>query len=379
MLRSPQPRFPQQSAGGYQQQPQLAPPKQQQQQRPISNQATPQAAQQPQEHQDVVHDTQFDYYGQMLATASSDRTIGIHAVRNGQMQRVATLTGHEGPVWMVSWAHPRFGVVLASAGYDHKAIIWKEVPQGSRQWRPVHVIDCHHGSVNAVQWAPESPMVATASSDGTVAVTAFQGGVWRESMKLSNNSNNIAHAMGATSVSFAPVWQPQSDVVLLASGGCDSQVRLWCSREGDPAAQPFDLLELLDGHADWVRDVAFAPLCAATRHAVVASCGQDKSVIIHRKPWDQVAAAIQERRQSSGSNGQLQAKEVGGGWERSVVLFDEPVWRLSWSPTGEMLLVTTGDSEVFILREGAEFTQPWMKTPLSEYQKEGQHRAEGQH
>lgn len=368
MLHSPQPRFPQQAAaGGYPIQPQ-----QQQQQRLQSAQAPAlQLAQEQQEHQDVVHDTQFDYYGQLLATASSDRTVGIHVIENGKLRRVATLTGHEGPVWMVSWAHPRFGVALASASYDHKAIIWKEVQQGSRQWRPVHVIDCHHGSVNAVQWAPESPMVATASSDGTVAVTVFQGGAWRESIKLSNNSNNIAHAMGATSVSFAPVFLPANDIILLASGGCDSQVRLWCLRE-EAAAQPFEFLELLEGHTEWVRDVAFAPSCAATMYAVVASCGQDKSVIVHRKPWDELRAAIIEKGQAGNANGQRQAKEGGGGWERSVVLFDEPVWRLSWSPTGETLVVTTGDSEVFILCQSGEFTQPWLKIPLGDYQKEYQ-------
>ncbi|RNF07496.1 protein transport protein sec13 [Trypanosoma rangeli] len=367
MLRSPQPRLPQQVPGGY------PPPPQTQQQRSVTAQPPAQAKQpQQMEHQDVVHDTQFDYYGQLLATASSDRTVGIHVVQNGQLQRIATLTGHEGPVWMVSWAHPRFGIALASAGYDHKAIIWKEVPQGSKQWAPVHVIDCHHGSVNAVNWAPESAMVATASSDGTVAVTTYEGGVWRESLKLSNNSNNIAHAMGATSVSFAPVCPALSDVTLLVSGGCDSHVRLWCLHEANPTAHSFELLDALDAHTDWVRDVAFSPLCAATRHAVIASCGQDKSVIIHRKPWDQIEALIQEKRQNtSGSGMQLQSmKEVGGTWERSVVLFDEPVWRLSWSPAGEMLVVTTGDSEVYVLRENGEFTQPWLKTPLSEYQEQ---------
>ncbi|KAF5225746.1 protein transport protein SEC13 [Trypanosoma cruzi] len=372
MLRSPQPRFPQHVPGAYppQQQQQMPPQPQSQPQRPMNAQPPAQAIQQQLEHQDVVHDTQFDYYGQLLATASSDRTIGIHVVQNGQLQRIATLTGHEGPVWMVSWAHPRFGMALASAGYDHKAIIWKEMSQSSKQWAPVHVIDCHHGSVNAVQWAPEAPMVATASSDGTVAVTVFEGGVWRDSLKLSNNSNNIAHAMGATSVSFAPMRPSLGGAVLLASGGCDSQVRLWCLQEGSPVANSFELLEVLEGHTDWVRDVAFAPLCAATRHAVLASCGQDKSVIIHRKPWDQLGALIQERQRSSSANGPQQylQKESGGIWERSVVLFDEPVWRLSWSPAEEVLVVTTGDSEVYILRENGEFTQPWLKTPLSEYQ-----------
>ena len=30
----------------------------------------------------------------------------------------AELLGHEGPVWQVSWAHPKFGRLLASWGLD---------------------------------------------------------------------------------------------------------------------------------------------------------------------------------------------------------------------------------------------------------------------
>ena len=33
---------------------------------------------------------------------------------------------HEGPVWQLCWAHPMYGSVLASCGYDRKVIIWKE-------------------------------------------------------------------------------------------------------------------------------------------------------------------------------------------------------------------------------------------------------------
>lgn len=41
------------------------------------------------------------------------------------------LNSHEGPVWQVAWAHPKFGPILASASYDGKVIIWKDNGSGS--------------------------------------------------------------------------------------------------------------------------------------------------------------------------------------------------------------------------------------------------------
>jgi protein transport protein SEC13 len=39
---------------------------------------------------------------------------------------LATLSGHEGPVWQVAWAHPKFGSILASCSYDRRVVIWRE-------------------------------------------------------------------------------------------------------------------------------------------------------------------------------------------------------------------------------------------------------------
>lgn len=61
------------------------------------------------QHEDLVHDAQLDYYGCKLATSSSDRTIKIYYVSEQSAELSATLQGHEGPVWQVSWAHPKFG------------------------------------------------------------------------------------------------------------------------------------------------------------------------------------------------------------------------------------------------------------------------------
>jgi len=40
--------------------------------------------------------------------------------------KIPLLCRHEGPVWQVTWAHPKFGNILASCSYDCKVIIWKE-------------------------------------------------------------------------------------------------------------------------------------------------------------------------------------------------------------------------------------------------------------
>jgi protein transport protein SEC13 len=90
-------------------------------------------------HADTVHDVQLDYYGRKLATASSDRTIRVFDVTGDQLAPLTTLQGHEGPVWQVSWSHPKFGNLLASCSFDNRVIIWKEQQDGS--WLQVsHVL-----------------------------------------------------------------------------------------------------------------------------------------------------------------------------------------------------------------------------------------------
>ncbi len=49
-----------------------------------------------------------------------------------QTVELSQLIGHDGPVWQVTWAHPKFGSLLASCGLDHKVIVWKEAQE--EQW-----------------------------------------------------------------------------------------------------------------------------------------------------------------------------------------------------------------------------------------------------
>jgi len=97
----------------------------------------------------------MDYYSRRFATASSDRTIKVFdaekqtclATLRGSVVKLASLSyiyRHEGPVWGVQWAHPKFGTILASCSYDRKVIIWKEV--SANNWQILHTIAEHESS-----------------------------------------------------------------------------------------------------------------------------------------------------------------------------------------------------------------------------------------
>uniref|UniRef100_A0A7S1P0S6 Anaphase-promoting complex subunit 4 WD40 domain-containing protein n=1 Tax=Vitrella brassicaformis TaxID=1169539 RepID=A0A7S1P0S6_9ALVE len=71
-------------------------------------------------HGGPVHDAQLDHHGKRLATASADQSIRIWDVSTERPSFVAELKGHAGPVWQVTWSHPKFGSCLASCGSDKR-------------------------------------------------------------------------------------------------------------------------------------------------------------------------------------------------------------------------------------------------------------------
>lgn len=105
-------------------------------------------------HGDLIHDTQFDYYGRRLATCSSDGLVRVFSVEQEPAQYLADLVGHQGPVWQIAWAHPKFGNVLASASFDHTVIVWRESQDGS--WVILHRTDAylHTGAISSTLHFP---------------------------------------------------------------------------------------------------------------------------------------------------------------------------------------------------------------------------------
>ncbi|KAK9803752.1 hypothetical protein WJX73_001199 [Symbiochloris irregularis] len=277
----------------------------------------------------MVHDIQFDYYGRRLATCSSDRSIKVFNTAGDQAAPEATLLGHEGPVWQVSWAHPKFGNnILASCSFDHKIIVWKETQTG--YWTQIYNAQVHTASVNSIAFAPHELglVLASASSDGCIAVLTYQpDGTW-----LTEKIEG-AHSVGVNAVSWAPATPAGSLLSAqgttqpdrrLTSCGCDNAVKVW--QKNEQQGQWLQQGGALLGHTDWVRDVAWGPNLGLPR-STIASAGQDGLALV----W---------------------TEDASGAWTATQLCsLGEPVWRVSWSITGTILAVSDAKDNVTLWKE----------------------------
>lgn len=133
------------------------------------------------EHKDLIHDVAYDYYGQRMATCSSDQSVKVWDQDDQKNWNLsANWKAHSGSVWKVTWAHPEFGQVLATCSFDRTAAIWEEIigetpPQGERSlktWiRRTNLVDSRT-SVTDVKFGPKSLglQLATCSTDGVVRI-----------------------------------------------------------------------------------------------------------------------------------------------------------------------------------------------------------------
>lgn len=288
-------------------------------------------------HDDLIHDAQFDYYGKRLATASSDKTIKIFDVSGDQQVLVATLKGHDGPVWSVAWANPKFGTLLASSSYDGKIFIWRE--DQPNQWVRVFENADHTASVNSVSWGPhQSLSLAAASADGSVSILTYK----QESKQWAREVIH-AHHGGVNAISWGPDVKVAALLAInqqvagsnsvyvqrrIVTGGCDNKIKIW--RENEQGKWEEQKIDATAGHSDWVRDVAWAPSVGLPA-STIASCSEDKSVII----WTE-----------DSKTGLFKPSEK--------LKFNTKLWRVSWSLMGNILAVSQGDNKVSLWKEGLD-------------------------
>lgn len=129
-------------------------------------------------HEELIHDVSYDFYGKQLATCSSDQHIKVFDLDSTTNEWILndSWKAHDSSIVKLSWAAPEFGKIIASVSYDKSVRIWEEdldEPHGSgRRWKKLATLHDSNGPLYDVAFAPShlGLRLATIGSDGVLRI-----------------------------------------------------------------------------------------------------------------------------------------------------------------------------------------------------------------
>lgn len=303
------------------------------------------------DHQDVIHDIAYDYYGRRIATCSSDHSVKVFDLsENEQWTLSASWKVHSGSVWRVTWAHPEFGQILGTCSFDRTAIIWEEIvsetssttgQKSQKHWiKRCSLVDSR-SNVTDIKFAPKhlGLIVATCSQDGNFRIY--------EAVDIMNLTQwSLQHEIEASKLRCSCLaWNPSPyHSPLLAVGSDDpnvgsTKINLFEYKEN---SRKWSKIGSVGAEIDPVYDVEFANNIGRSFHTLAVA---SKNVRIYQlKPFS--------KEPNDNSNTKFDITKVAQFEEH-----DGQVWRVSWNITGTVLASSGADSIVRLWK--ANYLNNW--------------------
>lgn len=280
-----------------------------------------------QEHDSLAWSVAFNPDGQILATASDDKSVRLWSVHTGA--EIRRFVGCRKSVLSVAFSPD--GNTIAGGSDDYTVRLW-DVATGTETRRFLG----HDNSVSSIAFSPDGRALASASFDKTIRLWEVTTGTEIRRFQ--------GHKSPVRSIAFSPDGQA------LASASDDRTVRLW------ETATAFEV-RCFQGHKSPLRSVAFS-----SDGQVLASASADSTVRL----WDIASGTEVKRFQGHDNsvrsvtcspNGQFLASASD---DKTVRLWDcttgveirrfqgrdNPIWSVAFSCDGQALASASEDKTV---------------------------------
>ncbi|EPS40015.1 hypothetical protein H072_6192 [Dactylellina haptotyla CBS 200.50] len=268
-------------------------------------------------HEDLLHGVAYDFYGQRVATCSSDQRIKVFdAADDGEWKENDAWRAHDANISKIAWAHPSFGQILASCSFDRTVKIFEEQeaePKSSgRRWRQMfRMIGDTRGAICDISFAPAAVglKLAYISSDGMVQV---QEAIETHTVSRWTSVDEFRVVPSAppreAETSFCLTYCPSrwgGEQLLV---GAMDKVRIY-RHDSNGKFQP---AEELRGHKGLVRDVSWAPNLGRSYHLIATAC-KDGHVRIFRLTDPRMTFSPKTSRPGSRSKDRIEQSVGAGG------------------------------------------------------------------
>ncbi|WP_293354425.1 MULTISPECIES: serine/threonine-protein kinase [unclassified Microcoleus] len=279
-------------------------------------------------HKNLIYSVAFSPNGEVIASASDDKTIKLWRVEDGQ--EIVTLAGHTNSVYTVAFSPD--GLMLASSSHDKTIKLWR-----MKDGQEMRSLVGHSNSVYGAAFSPDGTLIASSSWDRTIKIWRIKDG--QEICTLAGHINLVY------CVAFSP------DGETLASSSWDRTIKIWRVKDGK-------LIRTLTGHTDSVRCIAFSP-----NGEFLASGSHDNTIKIWWvKDWqevltirghswyvDSIAFSPDSEILASSSNQTIKIWRVKDGEEIcNIAGHTNSVYSVNFSPEGEFLASGSSDKTIKI-------------------------------
>lgn len=215
---------------------------------------------------------EIDYYGTKLAVGDITGKIYIFENANNSMKKTSEILSHTGPINKLSWSHPSFGPLLASAGFDKKVNIYKI---DNNRIEEIYNYDNHDNSVKTLKFSPSSRNLLLISGDlnGDIVSCEYYN-------KQFFINKIFAHDYGVNAIDFL-------DENNFITTGNDNKIKIWNYINQNEKGEINQILELKDGFDMTICDLS----CKDNSHFVCCGESNGEGVVIYwtlneEKKWE---------------------------------------------------------------------------------------------